>query len=160
LEYVEIYQDIDREVRQINFLHPKQNNLSASNHSHPRKAGNPLFTPLGRPSSAPNAATTVATIPTGPNADVLPPLPGGEPMDLSQAQAAVRGLSTRVPGVREICERFRLCFYCKLQHPGVNARDCPNKGKRKTALRSAGLYDETVDAQSIDGDVAVDSGKG
>ena len=77
-------------------------------------------------------------------------------MDLSQAQAAVKGLSTRTPGVREICQKFQLCFYCKLQHPGFNAKDCPNKGKGKTALRAAELHDIS-DSTSIGGGIALSS---
>jgi len=82
-------------------------------------------------------------------------------MDLSQAQTVVKGLKLTVPGVRKICDDFRLCYYCKLSHPGKMARDCPNKSKdRATNLCSAEIYEDLVgDQQSIDGGIAIDSGK-
>ena len=51
----------------------------------------------------------------------------GNPMDLNSAMAVVSGKSLSVPGVRDICNKWNLCFYCKKKHPGKNAKECPNK---------------------------------
>ena len=71
------------------------------------------------------------------------PLPVGDPMDLSSAMAAVKGHSLKTEGVRKICEDWKLCFYCKRQHPGKSTIDCPNK--KSTHLRTMDLIPEGPD---------------
>ena len=51
----------------------------------------------------------------------------GDPMDLNSAMAVISGKSLSVSGVRDICNKWNLCFYCKKKHPGKNAKECPNK---------------------------------
>ncbi len=83
------------------------------------------------------------------------PLPSGEAMDLSAAQAAVKGRKLSEPNVKTICDKWRLCYYCKLSHPGLVAKNCPN---RTTQLRS-GSVTELEDDQSVAGGVPLDAGK-
>ncbi len=71
------------------------------------------------------------------------PIAAGDPMDLSSAMATVKGQKLQTPGVREICNKWKLCYYCKLQHPGKNAQDCPNKSK--STLRLMRLDDNSSD---------------
>lgn len=54
----------------------------------------------------------------------------GKPINLNQALRAVKGCSFKTPGVKEICNIWNLCYYCKLPHPGRTAINCPNKGKK------------------------------
>ena len=74
---------------------------------------------------------TVAVLPVTP---VASPVSVGEPMDLSSAMATVKGQKLSNPGVKDIYMKWNLCFYCKLQHPGKDAKDCPNRGKARLHL--------------------------
>ena len=51
----------------------------------------------------------------------------GDPMDLNSAMAVVSGKSLSVSGVRDICNKWNLCFYCKKKHLSKNAKECLNK---------------------------------
>ena len=51
----------------------------------------------------------------------------GDLMDLNSVMAVVSGKSLSVSGVRDICNKWNLCFYCKKKHPGKNAKECLNK---------------------------------
>ncbi len=55
-------------------------------------------------------------------------------MDLNSAMATVKGQKLSNPRVKDICTKWNLCFYCKLQHPGKDAKDCPNRGKSRLHL--------------------------
>lgn len=57
-------------------------------------------------------------------------------INVSQAMAAVKGRSLKRPGVREVCNTWNLCYYCKLSHPGKTAINCPNKGEKSTNRRA------------------------
>ena len=48
-------------------------------------------------------------------------------MDLNSAIAVISGKSLSVSEVRDICNKWNLCFYCKKKHPGKNAKECLNK---------------------------------
>ena len=73
-------------------------------------------------------------------------------MDLNSAMVTVKGQRLQTPGVKEICDKWKLCYYCKLQHPGKNAKECPNKGKSDLRLM------EMDDTSSVDGGVRLPSG--
>ena len=74
---------------------------------------------------------TVAALPVIP---ISSPVPVGEPIDLSSAMATVKGQKLSNPGVKDIYMKWNLCFYYKLQYPGKDAKDCPNKGKSRLYL--------------------------
>ena len=74
-------------------------------------------------------------------------------MDLSSAITAVKGKSLKIPGVKKICDDYKLCYYCKQSHPGMTGKTCSNKG---TALRSGQFLDIKED-QRVVGGVLVES---
>ena len=61
---------------------------------------------------------------------IMTELPAGDLLSL--AIIAVKGKTLKIPGVKKICDDYKLC-YCKQSHPGMTAKTRPNKG---TALRS------------------------
>lgn len=69
----------------------------------------------------------------------------GDLMDLSSVIIIVEGKTRKVPGVKKICNDYRLYYYCKQSHPGIMAKTCPNKG---TTLQS-GQFIEIEDDQSM-----------
>lgn len=73
-------------------------------------------------------------------------------MDLSLAISAVKGKSLKTPGVKKICDDYKLCYYCKQSHPGMTAKTCPNKS---TALRS-GQFLDIEDDGSVVGEVIIE----
>ena len=90
-----------------------------------------------------------------PVTSVAPSTPAvrGEPMDLSSAMAAVQGKPLVTSEVRDICNKWNLCYYCKLQHPGKTAKECLNR--KSPSLRVVDLEDDA----SINGDVLLSVGK-
>ena len=129
-EHVTMWLETDRGLRQIRHIAPKANTTTIT--PTPKKP-NPLS--ALPPTVAPAAKAPVAS-------PASPALLIGDPMDLSSAMAAVKGQSLKTEGVRKICEDWKLCFYCKLQHPGKSATDCPNK---RTNLRSMELEAPDID---------------
>ena len=51
----------------------------------------------------------------------------GNLMDLNSAMTVISGKSLSVSEVRDICNKWNLCFYCKKKHLGKNAKECLNK---------------------------------
>ena len=51
----------------------------------------------------------------------------GNPMNLNSAIAVISGKSLSVSEVRNICNKWNLCFYCKKKHLGKNVKECLNK---------------------------------
>ena len=120
-DYTQIFMLVDEELRQLQ-------------HRLPRSTNNTTTGPKSR-------TVTPSPIPS-PSAAV-----GGDPMDLSAAIATVQGKPLTTPGVKDICIKWKLCFYCKQQHPGKSAKDCPNR-------RGSSLYViDRDDTASIDGGV-------
>ena len=150
-EYVQMYSEIDRELRQIKHRLPRQGAASAvtgqASRSETKKSQILAV-------SAPRASVATTPIVISPPA-VSPS--SGDPMDLSSAIAAVKGRKLTEPYVREICNKWKLCYYCKHQHPG-GAKDCPNKLPRSTNLRS-GIVTDLDDESSVSGGVPLNAGK-
>ena len=48
-------------------------------------------------------------------------------MNLSSAITAVQDKSISILKIKEICNKWKLCYYCKLQHLNKNAKECLNK---------------------------------
>ena len=142
-DYIEAYRDIDSRLAQIKYNQPRQTNAAQTSAASTR----PRTTPLQATSSR-IPTTSIPVVAVTPAATPVVSLGGGEPMDLSAAIAAVQGKSTKIPGIRELCSKWNLCFYCKLQHSG-GAKECPNK--KTTNLRTVD-FDDTV---SIDGGVTL-----
>ena len=140
-EYVKMYSEVDRESRQIKHRLPHQSSTSRSE--------------AKRPSNPAPRATVLATPVSVPVAPAAPS--SGDPMDLSAAMAAVKGKKLSEPNVRDLCKRFNLCFYCKLQHPG-GAKDCPSKRSKPAADLRSGVI-EDLDNESVAGGVPLGSGK-
>lgn len=143
-EYVQAFKDTDEELRQLKHRMPK-----------PTTSGTSTPTPPARPKPStahgnnPLGQKTTQTTPIVPAVVTPPaPFPGGEPMDLSSAMAIVKGHKLSIPGVKDICDKWRLCYYCKLQHLGKTAKDCPNKTK-PTGLRSMDLDDSASVAGGV-----------
>ena len=61
------------------------------------------------------------------NAEILLLFSEKEFMNLNQIQIAVKELSIKISDIKKICEKFNLCFYCKLQHSDFDIRNCFNK---------------------------------
>ena len=140
-EYVACFTAVDNKMQHLKHLHPRA--------TVPVPASKPK---PSAPTSGPSAKTASSSTPVPVVATV--PLSAGEPMDLDAAMAAVKGKSLDVPGVRDICNKWQLCYYCKESHKGKTAKDCPNK-KKSSNLRIVDL-DNTA---SIDGGVPVPPGK-
>lgn len=134
-DYTEVFRTVDEELRQIQYRLPRvaNNNNSAAK---PKPAA-PVLSSLSR------AVTPVVPAST-PFVAV-----GGDPMDLSSAIAIVQGKPLSTPGVKDICIKWKLCFYCKQQHLGKTAKECPNK--KASALRVI----DTDDTSSVDGGVSL-----
>ena len=120
-EHVAMWLSTDRKIRQIRHLAPKATTPATSAPANRRNGTNLPAAPFPRTVVT---GTVTPSIPT----PAFPP--AGDPMDLSQAMAAVKGQSLKTEGVRKICENWNLCFYCKLQHLG-SASDCPNKPTKR-----------------------------
>ena len=133
-EYVDAFTEIDEELQQLKHRQPRAA-ISPAAHIKPKPSSfSTAVTP--RPLMATPVATTT-------------PVAIGDPMDLSAAMAVTQGKSLKIPGIKEICNKFNLCYYCKKQHSGKTAKDCPNKTLAQ--LRLADL-DDTL---SNDGGVSI-----
>ena len=71
-------------------------------------------------------------------------------MNLSSAMITVKGQKLQTSEVREIYNKWKLCYYYKLQHLDKNAQDCPNKSKSTLRLMR-------LDDNFNDGDVLLSS---
>lgn len=148
-DHVDMWSTVDWHLRQIKHRHPRATNVAASS-TPTRRTPNATSNPTSKPtasSSTPSAGLSVSVVPV--------PGPASDPMDLSQAMAAVKGKSLKIPGVKDICNTWNLCYYCKLQHPGKTAINCPSKDKKPDAnARAMVLYeqpspDTSADAENI-----------
>ena len=74
----------------------------------------------------------------------------GNPMDLNFTITVISGKSLSVLGVRDICNKWNLCFYCKNKHSGKNTKECLNK-KSSSLLHVVNLDDNL----STDNEVSV-----
>ena len=133
-------------------------NLAQLKHRQPKSTTgiNPTSITRSKPSpsqSAPLAGSkSAAAVPVVAVTPALAVALAGDPMDMSSAIAAIQRKSLSVPGVKDICNKWQLCYYCKLQHPGKTAKECPNK--KPVNLPAADLDNAT----SSDGGVPLPSG--
>lgn len=144
-EHVRMWSETDRKIRQLKHTLPRSTTAAsnASSVSAPKKSTTTIITTTAKVAPAPSSSS--ALIPAAPAVS----LPPGEPMDLSSATAAVKGLSLKVPGVKRICDVWKLCYYCKLSHPGATAINCPYKGKKPDAnARAMVLYQDPASEPS------------
>ena len=74
-------------------------------------------------------------------------VPADDFMNLSSAIAAVQSKSIFTLRVKEICNKWKLCYYCKLQHSDKNAKKCLNKKSSTLCLI------DIDDTSSVDGSV-------
>ena len=143
-----MYSEIDRQLRKIKYRLPRQTNTPSTSGSNFRS--NTRKPPV-------HAATANTTVAPAVFTPAVVPVSSGNPMDLSSTIAAVKGKKTSELGVRDICNRFDLCYYCKLQYPGKKARECPNKRIKENQLRSSTITD-IDNIESICGGVTVNAG--
>ena len=114
-DHVNTYLDIDNRIQQLRHWQPKFIiTLTAS--------GKLKFSQSSSVSVLKSAITVSVVSVTSAVAAVA-----GNPMDLNSAMAVISGKSLSVSGVRDICNKWNLCFYCKKKHPGKNAKECLNK---------------------------------
>ena len=137
-DHVQMWSDTDWDLRQLKHRHSRTTPAANASNSPTTRRGNAPAT-----TSTSNTTTRITPAVTTPAAPVA--AAGGDPMDLSSAMAAVRGHKLTDPGVRKICDDWKLCFYCRRQHPGTIG-DCPNR--KTTAVRSLVLYEGSSNAQS------------
>lgn len=137
---VEMWSDTDWNLRQIKHRLPKSTNDSNTSRKINTASSNqkPAANPPSRPVT-PHFSTTPTLTSTSP--------PVRDPMDLSAAMVAIKGKRLKTPGVKQICDDWRFCYYRKLSHPGQIAINCPNKGKQ-TQLNSMDTEDEIEDIVS------------
>ena len=137
-DHVNTYLDINDGIQQLCHQQPKFTTTSMA--SGKLKSSQSSSAPVLKPAitvsvvSVTSAVTAVA----------------GDPMDLDSAMAVISGKSLSISGVRDICNKWNLCFYCKKKHPGKNAKECPNK-KSSSSLCVIDLDDNL----STDGEVLV-----
>lgn len=138
-DHVDMWSTVDWHLRQIKHRHPRAANAATSSTSarRPQAATSSSTAKPVASSSSSSAPGPVSSMPATP----VVSMPPGDPMDLSQALAAVKGKSLKIPKVKEICNTWNLCYYCKLFHPGKTAIDCPNKGNKTAHARAMVLYE-------------------
>ena len=144
LEWIAAYKDIDDSQQALKHRLPRNTTtVSAPAASKPKSS-----TPS--PSVAPRVNLTVPAATAIPAAAPVVTAIAGDPMDLDSAIAVVAGKPLNTPGVRDICNKWQLCYYCKKQHPGKTAKECPNK-KASFSLRVVDLDNDP----NTDGGVSV-----
>ena len=139
-EYVQAFTETDEELQQLKHQQPHpsvHNAASLKFKSFTTSPSNPMGLKL-----APVTSVAPST-----------PAVRGEPMDLSSAMAAVWGKPLATSGVRDICNKWNLCYYCKLQHLGKMAKECSNR--KPPSLRVVDLENDA----SINGGVSLSAGK-
>ncbi len=72
-----------------------------------------------------------------------------ELMNLSSAMTAVQSKALAISEVKDICNKWKLCYYCKLQHSSKTVKECSNK--KFFTLRVTDMNDDV----SIDDDVSL-----
>ena len=113
-EYVQAFTETDEELQQLKHWQPcpsVHNAASLKFKSFMTSSSNPMGL-----KSAPVTSVAPST-----------PAVRGEPMDLSSAMAAVQGKPLATSEVRDICNKWNLCYYCKLQHSGKTVKECSNR---------------------------------
>ena len=139
-EYVQAFTETDEELQQLKHWQPRPSVHNAA-------------------SLKSKSFTTSPSNPTGlksaPVTSVAPSIPAvrGEPMDLSSAMTAVWGKPLVTSEVRDICNKWNLCYYCKLQHLGKTVKKCLNR--KPPSLCVINLEDDA----SINDDVSLSAGK-
>ncbi|KAI4089533.1 MAG: hypothetical protein L6R37_008026 [Teloschistes peruensis] len=144
-DHVEAFSDVDAKIAQLKHRQPRSASTAGATNPPRPKPSLSQSVPLSGSKSAP-VVPVVAVTPV-PSA-----IPVGDTMDLSSAITAVQGKPLSVSGVKDICNKWQLCYYCKQQHLGKTAKECPNK--KPANLRAADL-DNTA---SSDGGVLLHSG--
>ena len=139
-EYVQAFTETDEELQQLKHWQPRP-----SVHNAASLKFKSFMTSPSNPTGLKSAPVT----------SVAPSIPvmRGEPMDLSSAMAAVQGKPLVTPEVRDICNKWNLCYYCKLQHLGKTVKKCSNR--KPSSLHIIDLEDDA----SINGDVLLSAGK-
>lgn len=111
-DHVQMWADTDWDLRQLKHRHPRSTPaITVSNNASTCRRGNASVTTNSTTTTTqfPPPANTART-PSSTSATAAPATasPAGDPMDLSSAIAAVRGLKLTEPGVRRICELWKL----------------------------------------------------
>ncbi len=78
-----------------------------------------------------------------------------ESMNLSFVIVIVQDKTLIVSEIKKICNKWKLCYYCKLQHSSKIAKECSNK--KFFTLRIMNIYDS--DVVSIDEEVSLSARK-
>ena len=143
-KYVQAFTETDEELQQ--FKHCQPCTVAAASAA-PVKLK--TATTSSNHSSGAKTITVASTIPVTSAVSV----PAGDFMDLSSAITAVQGKPISILGVKEICNKWKLYYYCKLQHSDKNVKKCFNK-------KSSTLHFVDIDdISSVDGGVPLTAGK-
>ena len=139
-EYVQAFTETDEELQQLKHRQP-----CPSVHNAASLKFKSFTTSPSNPTGLKSAPVTSVALST--------PAVRGEPMDLSSAMAAVQGKPLVTSEVRDICNKWNLYYYCKLQHSGKTVKECLNR--KPSSLRVVNLEDDA----SINDDVSLSAGK-
>ena len=126
-EYVQAFTETDKELQQLKHRQPHPSVHSTVS----LKFKFFMTSPSNLMGSKSAPVTSVAS---------FTPAVRGEPMDLSSAMAAVWGKPLATSEVRDICNKWNLCYYCKLQHSGKMAKECSNR--KPPSLRVVNLEND------------------
>ena len=74
-------------------------------------------------------------------------------MNLNSAITAVQSKPIFTLKIKEICNKWKLCYYCKLQHLNKNVKECLNK------KFSTFHFVDIDDISSVDKDVSLTAEK-
>ena len=143
-EHVQAFTEIDKELQQLK--HHQPHTIAAANAA-PVKSK--IITVLSNHFLEVKIITVALTISVTLTISVFT----DDSMDLSSAITAVQGKPISILRIKEICNKWKLCYYCKLQYSDKNIKECFNK-----KFSTLHLVD-IDDISSVDGNVSLTAEK-
>ena len=143
-KHVQVFTEIDEELQQ--FKHHQSCIIAAASAASVKLK---TATTSSNHSSEAKTITVVSTISVTSAVSV----PADDFMNLSSAIAAVQGKSISILRIKKICNKWKLYYYCKLQHSNKNVKKCLNKKFSIFCLV------DIDDISSVDGGVPLTAGK-
>ena len=113
-EYVQAFTETDEELQQLKHWQP---------HPSVHNAASLKFKFFMISPSNSTGLKSVSVTSVAPSTSAV----RGKPMDLSSAMAAVQSKPLVTSEVRDICNKWNLCYYYKLQHSGKTVKKCLNR---------------------------------
>ena len=143
-KYVQIFTKTDKELQQFKHCQPHTIAAASAASVKPKTA-----TTSSNYSLEAKTIIVASTIPVTSIISVLI----DDFMNLSSAITAVQGKSISILRIKEICNKWKLYYYCKLQHSNKNAKEYLNK--KFSTLHLVDIND----ISSVDEDVPLTAGK-